>query len=359
MPAQAGPLPAGHDPLRGVPFPGSLASAVQLDFEGRIRDATPSAAALLGFDPEQIRGRTLSDLAAEGWESAAEVAAALVRFGSIESFELALRGRSGRRTLVEMSAMQFSGEPVQALVAWSERRGRRAPVTHPDSSNDLRRFAYGLLCSQESERMRVATRLQDELAPVLEMVRFQLQDALARLASPGAAALAATMDEACARLRDAHEELQRVASDLRPRILDELGLLPAVEWLCRAVDESRRDIAVTSNIDVREEDVPVGLRLDIFRVLQEALANAVSHAYANAIRVSLYLAEGELCALVEDDGKGFDPMLCIDPASASRGLHQLRRRVEASGGRMLIAPAKPHGTRIGAAWRSAPQTPAA
>src|SRR6267154_2462633 len=150
--------PSGHKgPV--PPFASGGVAAIWLDREGRIREATASAAGLLGFEPPDLVGRQLADLAAEGWRTAAEVAAARVRFGSTDSFELLLRGRSGRQTLVEMTgqAQPFpNGEPG-SVIAWSERRlRRRTRIEAKPGDVELRRLAYGLLRTQEAERMRVA-----------------------------------------------------------------------------------------------------------------------------------------------------------------------------------------------------------
>ena len=107
MDAKSDPTAALRDtgPGDGLPaFASGGVAAVWLDRQDRIREATTSAAGMLGFEPRALVGLLLADLAAEGWRTAAEVAAARVRFGSTDSFELLLRGRSGRQTLVEMTA---------------------------------------------------------------------------------------------------------------------------------------------------------------------------------------------------------------------------------------------------------------
>src|SRR5271165_1280631 len=135
--------PGGSSPA----FVSGGVAAVWLDREDRIREATASAAAMLGLEPPALVGRQLADLAAEGWRTAAEVAAARVRFGSTDGFELLLRGRSGRQTLVEMTAQSQpfpNGEPG-SVVAWSERRlRRRSRAESTPADLELRRLAYGL-----------------------------------------------------------------------------------------------------------------------------------------------------------------------------------------------------------------------
>ena len=335
-----------------APTASSSAAAIRLDPQGRISDATVSAAAMLGFEPQELRGRSLKDLAIEGWQAAAEVAAARVRFGATESFELALKGRSGRRTLVEMTARAGADGKDGAVVAWSERRVRRSGGSQ-DAEADLKRVAYGLLRTQEAERMRVALELHDEVAPIVIMVKYMIEDAVGRLGPEAAVESGKILNDAAARLRDVISELRRISTDLRPKLLDDLGLLPTLEWYCRGVEEACSGVSVECNLAAAESQIPEALKLDLFRIAQEALSNVIAHANARRAKLSLHASMNELILLIEDDGEGFD----LGTASSKRdgglnlGLQSIRKRVEATGGRLLLESAGQRGTRIGGAWR--------
>jgi len=335
--------------------PSGSTAAIRLDSQGRISDATVSAAAMLGFEPQELRGRSLKDLAIEGWQAAAEVASARVRFGATESFELALKGRSGRRTLVEMTARALADGKTGAVVAWSERRMRRSTPSQ-DVDPELGRIAYGLLRTQEAERMRVARELHDDVAPVVVMVKYMIEDALGRLGHNAPAESVETLHDAALRLRDVVSELRRISTDLRPKLLDDLGLLATLEWYCRSVEEACTGVRVECHLQVAEAIVPQRLKLEIFRITQEALSNVVEHAHARRVQVNLYVALEELCLVIEDDGRGFDPSSAAgqDESGMMRvGLQSIRRRTEATGGRMLLDTAPGRGTRVGAMWRMA------
>ena len=340
------------DPDLAAPVLASSMVAIRLDTKGRISDATASAAAILGLEPQELRGRSLKDLALEGWQAAAEVAAARVRFGATESFELALKGRSGRRTLVEMTARAGAEDGNGAVISWSERRVRRAGG-QSEADADMQRVAYGLLRTQEAERTRVALELHDELAPNLVMAKYMIEDAISRIGTDAPADSSKTLHDAVLRLRSVITELRRISTDLRPRVLDDLGLLPTLEWLCRGEEESGRGVRVECRLSVSEADVPERLKLDIFRIVQDALNNVVEHADARRAVVSLQATGDDLCLIVEDDGTGFD----LVAASSKRdgglnlGLQSIRKRVEATGGRFLFESQGQRGTRIGGAWR--------
>ncbi len=334
-----------------APLAGGSAAAIRLDPQGRISDATVSAAAMLGFEPQELRGRSLKELAIEGWQAAAEVASARVRFGATESFELALKGRSGRRTLVEMTARAGADGRDGAVVAWSERRVRRNSASQ-DTDPDLKRVAYGLLRTQEAERMRVALELHDEVAPIVIMVKYMIEDAVGRIGGDAQPDSIKILNDAAMRLRDVISELRRISTDLRPRLLDDLGLLPTLEWYCRGVEEACHGVRVGCQLRVDENEVPEILKLDIFRIVQEALNNVIEHAHAHVAQVSLYATPQDLIVIIEDDGEGFE----LAAASSKRdgginlGLQSIRKRAEATGGRLLLESNGQRGTRIGAAW---------
>jgi len=328
------------------------AAAIRLDPQGRISDATVSAAAMLGFEPQELRGRSLKDLAIEGWQAAAEVAAARVRFGATESFELALKGRSGRRTLVEMTARAGADGKTGAVVAWSERRMRRG-AANQDADPNLGRIAYALLRTQEAERMKVARELHDDVAPVVVMVKYMIEDAVGRIGPEASADSVRVLNDAALRLRDVITELRRISTDLRPKLLDDLGLVPTLEWYCRGVEEACHGLRVACRVQVAETEIPDRLKLDIFRVVQEALSNVIEHAHAHRAQVGLYTAMHELCVMIEDDGEGFDLGAVAGKGEGGLtrlGLQSIRNRVEATGGRMVLDAAPKRGTRIGAAW---------
>ncbi|HYA66637.1 MAG TPA: ATP-binding protein [Burkholderiaceae bacterium] len=338
-----------------VPAQSGSTAAIRLDPQGRIRDATVSAAAILGFEPQELRGRSLKDLAIEGWQAAAEVAAARVRFGATETFELALKGRSGRRTLVEMTARTGADDKAGTLVAWSERRIRRS-ASSPDADRDPGRMAYAMLRTQEAERMRVAGQLHDDVAPVVVMVKYMIEDALARMGPGAASESVEILQDAALRLRDVISQLRRISTDLRPKLLDDLGLLATLQWYCRSIEQACKGLQVACQLQVGEADIEQRLKLDIFRIVQEALNNVIEHALARRVQVHLYRTVEEFCLMIEDDGRGFDPTsgaMKDEAAAVGLGLQSIRRRVEATGGRMVLDTAPGRGTRIGACWRLA------
>jgi two-component system NarL family sensor kinase len=359
MDAKSGVLLGSHEaqaPAGGIPLLASGGvAAVWLDQEDRIREATANAAGMLGFEPQALVGRQLADLAAEGWRTAAEVASARVRFGSTDSFELLLRGRSGRQTLVEMTAQSQplpNGQPG-SVIAWSERRLRRRSRAETSATDiELRRLAYGLLRTQEAERMRVAAELHDDVAPLVVMVKYMIEDAQARLARGSPDEASSVMNGATSRLRDVLAELRRISTDLRPRLLDDLGLGPTLQWYCRGFEDACPSLGVKCRVSVEERDIPEDLKLEVFRIVQEALSNVAQHAQATRVNVSLVRLGDELRLAVDDDGVGFDPTRVAEQA-LGLGLQAIRKRVDATQGKLEVETAPHRGTRLAANWKLA------
>lgn len=332
-------------------------AAIVIDEYGKVLEATTGAAAMLGLDPSEMYGRGLSEMAAEGWTWVVQNALLRLVSGSVDPFDLLLRGRSGRRTLVQMIPRPLlrMGNALQFLIVWLEQRAGSATPPVTESEAELRRLAYGLLKTHEMERGRVAAELHDGVAPLVTMAKFMVEDALGRLSRGQQHEATALLANTVARLRDALAEVRRISTDLRPSSLDDLGLLPTIEWYCRHFAEAYPETRVACDLRVDEADIVDELKLDIFRIVQEALLNVGRHARAKAARVALTHVDGYLQLRVEDDGQGFDAagLLRRDPAVRGLGLHSIGKRVDATGGKLSLESSPWHGTVIDASWAMA------
>jgi signal transduction histidine kinase len=156
---------------------------------------------------------------------------------------------------------------------------------------------------------------------------------------PGQHALRTRMETAIALCSDALEDTRQLSRLLRPPILDDLGLVPALQWLGRSVGEAS-GMAVVVEID---ELPPLGGELQtlLFRVAQEALNNVARHARASSVLLRLVARHGELQLQVIDDGAGFDPA-----DARGSGLGGMRERLRLHDGRLELRSAPGQGTRL-------------
>lgn len=207
-----------------------------------------------------------------------------------------------------------------------------------EDARQLHQLSGAIIAAQEEERQRVARELHDEAAQALTslLVRIRL---LERADDPLAAR------EHVRELREltagALEQVRRVALELRPTILDDLGLLAALEW---RVDEfnAAGTARATLSANCRDLRMPHEAELALFRVAQEALTNVARHAQAGSVTISLGCDGTWLTLEVADDGRGFDPAT----ATGGLGLRGMRERLALIGGSLTIEGAPGAGTRV-------------
>ncbi|MBI5880478.1 MAG: ATP-binding protein [Chloroflexi bacterium] len=218
-------------------------------------------------------------------------------------------------------------------------------------ARQMRRLSAAILRAQEDERQRVARELHDETAQALTslLVRLRL---LERAADPAEAQ--AHLQELRQLTAQALDEVRRVALELRPKILDDLGLGAALAW---RVDElnALHGARATLQISGSEARLPREVELVFYRVAQEGLTNAVRHAQANQIKLALKREGGRLSLVVEDNGRGFDVGAMLAQPGRGLGLLGMKERLALIGGEMTIESRPGGGTRLMA---STPLTPA-
>lgn len=202
--------------------------------------------------------------------------------------------------------------------------------------------------AQEDERRRIARELHDETSQSLAALVLDLNAANLALAAgePAEAIQRLQISKAIAeRLLD---DVHRLIRDLRPSLLDDLGLSAAIAWY----GEQRLKplgIAVEFQHDGVDRRLPDAIETAVFRIAQEAIANVVKHAEASKVRIALQMGEGCVTLAVEDDGKGFDiPRGDVAAVAGSRGmgLQSIQERVSTLGGELTIRSAPGGGTSL-------------
>ena len=148
------------------------------------------------------------------------------------------------------------------------------------------------------------------------------------------------------------EEVRRISRNLRPSILDDLGIIQAISASCKEFAKTYSGIVIEKQIDIKESDVRDSLKIVIFRVFQEALNNVAKHSQANLVRVSLGGTDGKIELTIKDDGVGFqaEHMLSSDQIDRGLGITSMKERIEFSGGSFLIESRTGAGTTVRASW---------
>ena len=204
-----------------------------------------------------------------------------------------------------------------------------------DNAARLQALSNRLLRVQEEERHAIARELHDQVGQLLTGLRFQLE-----AARTDPAALA----EALGVTDDLLGTVRELTLQLRPRMLDDLGLRPALEW---HIDRFRKQTSIAVELDVALPDrrLPTVLEITVYRMVQEALTNVARHAGTNAAVVTVVAADRALHVEITDRGRGFDTVAALAKHN-SIGLAGLAERVNLAGGQLELFSQSGQGTRI-------------
>ena len=215
----------------------------------------------------------------------------------------------------------------------------RAAVAVELSQRVARDAVRRVVEAQELERRRLARELHDETGQALTSILLglkPLEDALAD--HPARAALGGLREQVVSALQD----VRRLAVELRPAVLDDFGLVPALERLTDAFAE-QSEIRVDFHSALGETRLPTEVEATLYRVVQESLTNILKHASAQSVSVSLARRESGVAAVIEDDGSGFDQRTVHDEGI---GLLGMRERLALIDGRLAVESRPGAGTTV-------------
>lgn len=201
-----------------------------------------------------------------------------------------------------------------------------------------------LLEAQEIERRRIAQELHDELGQSLTAVKIILQT-VQRLAKAGP--LESWLEEGINIVNNTVQQVRDLSLDLRPSMLDDLGLVAALRWYVDRMAQ-RAGFVIRFVADAVEKRLPPGIETACFRIAQEALTNVARHAQAQKVTVKMSLRQGQLHIMIKDDGIGFDVKAAQQRAAQgqSLGLIGMQERALLVGGRIEIESTPHSGTTV-------------
>jgi PAS domain S-box-containing protein len=240
---------------------------------------------------------------------------------------------------------------LQQLTGTLEQQVEERTLELARTNETLRYLSSRLLSAQEDERKRVAGEIHDTLGACLSGIRFKVEKAMQDVGkNPNA--VPESLDTIIPLIQEGVEECRRIQMDLRPAMLDDLGLLPTLSWFCRRFQTIYTGIKVELENPLEEHEIPDSLKVVAFRVTQEAMNNIAKHSKGDLVRLSLRKIEGRMELVVEDNGHGFDleKVLGSEKTRRGLGLTSMRERTELSGGSFSIQSSNRKGTIIRASW---------
>ena len=219
------------------------------------------------------------------------------------------------------------------------------------ANETLRYLSARLLSAQEAERKRIASDLHDTIGSCLNGVKFKVESALQQINKAPETA-PQSLSSILPMVHEAVLECRRIQMDLRPSMIDDLGLLPTLSWFCRIFNQTYPGIRTEQKIDIAEGDIPEPLKIVIYRVTQEAMTNIAKHSKADLVRFSLRKLDNRLELGLHDNGRGFslEEINSLRAAGKGLGLTSMRERAELSGGSLNIESTQGEGTNIMASW---------
>jgi PAS domain S-box-containing protein len=314
---------------------------------GQIEDINPFLTDMLGYTREELLGNKL-------WEIGPfkDIKASQAEFRELkrESYvrydDLPLETRAGKAINVEFvsNVYQVNGRKVIQCNIRDITNRKQAEAKRKEYSRKLKVLSRRLVEAQETERRNIARELHDEIGQSLTVMQLNLQT---MLQLPAAAGLAPRLAQNLEVVEHVLEQVHDISLNLRPSMLDDLGLEPALRWYTER-QAALAGLKIEFHADRLEQRLDPMIETECFRVGQEALTNVVRHAQAKKVAVELRQADGQLHLRVHDDGIGFEVTALRKKAvcGASLGLLSMEERAGLAGGGLVFASSPGQGTEV-------------
>jgi signal transduction histidine kinase len=225
-----------------------------------------------------------------------------------------------------------------ALAAFSVAQIVKLERETAERREQLQQLSARLVEAQEEERRSIARELHDEVGQSLTGVLVEMANLSRLIRSGDTAALPGKADEIKKLVEESISVVRNLALLLRPPMLDDLGLVPALQWQAREISK-RSEARVKVAAEQVSDDLPEDVKTSVYRIVQEALHNCVQHSGASNVRVSIRQENGRLLLSVQDDGRGFRAR-----EDRGMGLLGIEERVAHFGGSFAIDSKPGHGT---------------
>jgi len=314
------------------------------DLQGNITAANEAAAKLVGYDIIEMGKMNVREfLSDESLNIASQIRHKLLDQEAVEQpYEQSLIRKDGTKAILKLttSLVTENGKPIGfqhiARDVTEERR----------MQDSLRYYLSHVTKVQEEERKRIARELHDDTSQALYALSRQV-DNFARNNSRQAPNTTAFLKELQEQLNKTLQGIRRFTQELRPSMLDDLGLLATLRWQVSDL-EKQSGVEVRLTVIGIERRFSAEMELTIFRIVQEALRNVEKHAQASKVEVKIEFCEGKTKISIGDNGKGFDSgrSLADLPREGKLGIAGMEERVRLLNGNMRIESKPDKGTKV-------------
>jgi PAS domain S-box-containing protein len=313
----------------------SLDPLMTISSAGKIMDVNKATETATGLNRSQLVGTDFASYfddpkkAREGYER-------VFSDGYVRDYPLVLRSINGKtlEVLYNASLYRDSSGEVQGVFA-----AARDVTQLKKIEEELHALSRQIVIAQENERRAIARELHDEIGQSLTALKIMLSQAV-RL--PDEKRLD-SLKEAYTLASDLLQQVREMSLNLRPSMLDDLGLLPTLIWHFDRIT-SQTGVRINFEHDGLQTELPSEVNTSVYRIIQEALTNVVRHSGVKEAKVNIYFNNGVLFIRIVDEGQGFT--LAETNTKITAGLSGMRERVLLLGGKLKLDTAPKKGTRI-------------
>lgn len=327
-------------------FENAVEGIYQSTRDGKYISVNPAMARILGYTSPEELVRTVSDIATQVYVEPfrrTEFVRLLEDRGEVRDFEYEAMKKDGTRIWASSNAKAVgAGDGM-----FHHYEGTLVDVTNRKQAEEmLKQLTRKVIETQEQERKRIARELHDSIGQMLSSVKFRIQSAGEKIAS-NKSKIWQDLSDAWTLLEQSIHEVRRVSHNLRPSILDDLGLVSAVRNMCEEFGD-RTHIKVRLKSSRFPQRLLPEVELSVFRIIQEALNNVEQHSRATRLALQIQKKNSHLIVNIKDNGRGFDLHAGHKQRSRARGfgLDGIRERVSSLGGRISVQTAANEGVRI-------------
>ncbi|MCX6151324.1 MAG: histidine kinase [Ignavibacteriales bacterium] len=311
---------------------------------GNFTMVNESACKKLGYTKNQLSQLNLLSICEVSFEKELiPVIERLIEEGEI-NFDAPLITKNNLKLILEINSILFELDGKQIVISVGREPVGRKRVEEKlkSTTEQLRNLSSHLQSIREEERTNIAREIHDELGQVLTVLKIQIT-LLSKKLREDQQDLKLRLESAAKLLDDSVESVQRITSKLRPGILDELGLIPAIEWQAQEF-HTRTGINFEWLLPKEEILLEQEKATAIFRIFQEALTNVARHANATRVRIYLEELKNNFILEITDNGKGITMNQINDPKSL--GILGMKERALLLGGEVIIKSTMERGTTV-------------
>jgi len=311
--------------------------------QGQLVDVNRRACQSLGYTREDLLSKTIADIDPEAIEARKDALWNKVIAGEVAILESHHKRKDGDTFPVEVSLGSICLGPETLILAISrditERKQAEEEIKR--SRDQLRTLSAHLQSLREEERAAIAREIHDELGQALTGLKMDLSWLDKRL--PKKEELIEKTQSMLKLVDSTIQTVRKISTELRPGILDDLGIIAAIEWQAKDF-ENRTGIKCEFQLGQEKVDLDRDRSTAVFRIFQETLTNVVRHAQASKVKIELEVIEGNLLLKVFDNGLGIRERDILNPKSL--GLLGMRERAHIFGGEVEIKGKHNEGTMV-------------